>query len=309
MINLKTSGQPSAGGLSGFGFPGAGLPVGGFDFSASAMGFGMMPLQNLFAQTMNMMTVAMMSLMTQMMNQQVQLLGGGAFGGGGGLLSSPLSGFLGGPGDSSQNPLIPKANKSKGGRIPGGKHLYTKGRGMYHKGDPGCPTYAFENSPAGIKAAAQRGYACIDLDMQITKDGVPVCTHWSRPLQKDGFYDPMGKIGKKTKVSEMTLAEVMRLRNKDGQSRIYPVATMIGELKKHGIAGDFEAKDDNRFATDRIMGYLADLVRDAGITANLKSIRRGRRSDKILQKAQEHGFWARVALAKKGERKYLGYGS
>lgn len=284
----------------------------GRDFLAPSgfhAGAGSIPF--LFAQTVNLMSTAMLSLMTQMMTQQIQLLGGGAFGGQGGGLSqsSPLGGFLGVAGSSSLNPFAPGVKKPKGARIPGGKHLYSKGRGMYHKGDPGCPTYAFENSPAGIKAAAQRGYACIDLDMQITKDGVPVCTHWSRPLKKDGFYDPLGKIGKSTKVSDMTLAEVMRLRNKDGQSRIYPVATMVQELKKHGIAGDFEAKDDNRFATDRIMGYLADLVRDAGITANLKSIRRGRRSDKILEKAQEHGFWARIAKAKKGERKYLGYGS
>ncbi len=179
---------------------------------------------------------------------------------------------------------------------------------MFHKGAPGAPdTYAFENSPAGIAFAAKNGYASIDIDMQITKDGVPVATHWSQPLKKDGFYDPLGKLDKNTKVSEMTFAEVSRLRNKDGQSQIYSIATMIGHLKKHGIAGDFEAKDDKRFASDEVMGEIASLVRKAGIKANLKSIDRGARSDAILERAQEHGFWVRTAKAGNSKRKDIGY--
>ncbi len=262
----------------------------------TGFGSGMNSMQHLLSQAMS----VMMTLMTQMMAQQTALLGGGNFGNpAGNSQVSPLNDFLG----SSES----SASKTKGKRIPGGKSLY-KGRGMFHKGAPGAPnTYAFENSPAGIAFAAKNGYKSIDIDMQITKDGVPVATHWSQPMKKDGFYDPLGKLGKNKKVSDMTLAEVMRLRNKDGQSRIYPVSEMVKHLKKHGIAGDFEAKDDKRFATDRVMGHLADIVRGAGIKANLKSIYRGARSGKILKKAQEHGFYARVALAKKGQRKYWGY--
>lgn len=263
--------------------------------------FGMGAMQSLMMQTMNTMSMTMMALMNQMLAQQVAILGKGAFGRKGAKSPSPLGDFLGGG--------TPKANDKPGGaRIPGGKSLYA-GRGMFHKGAPGAPdTYAFENSPGGIAFAAKHGYKSIDIDMQITKDGVPVATHWSRPLQKDGFYDPLGKIGKNTKVSDMTLAEVTRLRNKDGQSRIYPVATMVQHLKKHGIAGDFEAKDDPRFASEKVMGYLADVVRQSGIKANLKSIYRGSRTDKILKEAQEQGFYVRIALAKKGQRKYWGYG-
>ncbi|MBX3172433.1 MAG: hypothetical protein KF760_33825 [Candidatus Eremiobacteraeota bacterium] len=198
------------------------------------------------------------------------------------------------------------ASPPSGARIPGGKSNYA--HGMFHKGAKGAPnTYAFENSPAGIKFAAEHGYSSIDIDMQITKDGVPVATHWSQPMQKDGFFDPEHKLKPNMKVSEMTLAEVMRLRNKDGRSQIYPVATMIGELKKHGIAGDFEAKDDPRFATNEMMGYLANLVRSSGIKANLKTIYRGPRSLKILEKAQQFGFWVRTADGGKGS-KDLGYG-
>lgn len=229
------------------------------------------------------------------------------FGGPGiGKFGSPLTDFLGGV--SLSSPLGSLGKSPKGERIPGGKSIYLGG--MFHKGEPGAPdTYAFENSPAGIEFAAKNGYTSIDIDMQITKDGVPVATHWSKPLEKDRFYDPEGKIKEGTKVSEMTLAEVMRLRNKDGQSQIYPMSTMIKELKKHGIAGDLEAKDDNRFATDEIMGQLADMVREAGIKANLKTINRGERSEKIVDAAQDHGFYVKIALPKDGDKRFRGYGS
>lgn len=193
-------------------------------------------------------------------------------------------------------------------RIPGGKDLYSQGKGMFHKGAPGAPdTYAFENSPEGIRWAAEHGYASIDIDMQITRDGVPVATHWSQPMEKDGFFDPEHKLNPGTKISEMTLSEVMRLRNEDGQSRIYPVSTMIGELKKNGIAGDLEAKDDARFATDPVMGQLAELVRSAGIKANLKSIDRGAQTWDILRAAQKHGFWVRTAEGNGKPRREFGY--
>jgi glycerophosphoryl diester phosphodiesterase family protein len=215
--------------------------------------------------------------------------------------------FLGGVG-SLFKPREPRATNTSGSRIPGGPELYDKG-GMYHKGAPGAPdTYAFENTPEGIKFAADHGYESIDLDMLITKDGVPVGTHYTEPMKKDGFYDPLRKLDQDTKVSEMTFAEVTRLRNEDGQSRIYPMTTMIEELKKNGIAGDLEAKDDSRFATDEVMGQLAGQVRDAGIRANLKSIDRGSRSFDNLESAQKHGFWVRTAAGNNRKGRHFGYG-
>ena len=302
--------------------PGGVFPGSGFGFgmpSVPGMDFGMASMQSLFTQSMTMMTVAMMGLMTQIMSQQISMLGGGTvFGANGGKQgASPLNAFLGGgapaaggkPGTGKFG-AAKAGGQPKGGRIPGGRSLYNKGRGMFHKGAPGAPnTYAFENSPAGIAFAAKHGYASIDLDMQLTKDGVPVNTHWSRPLKKDGFYDPLHKIPKNRKVSDMTLAEVMRLRNKDGRSRIFPISTMVNLLKKHGIAGDFEVKDA-RLGSDKMMGYLANLVRNAGIKANVKTIDRNPSvTERILHNAQEAGFWTRIALSPKaGHKKYWGYG-
>jgi len=217
------------------------------------------------------------------------------------MVGSPSTSF------GSLGSLANNGSSRPGEKIQGGKSNYA--HGMFHKGDKGAPnSYAFENSPAGIKFAADHGYSSIDIDMQITKDGVPVATHWSKPMSKDGFYDPEHKLSPNTKVSEMTLAEVMRLRNKDGQSRIFPVSTMLGELKKHGIAGDLEAKNDPRFATDEVMGHLADMVRQSGVKANLKSINYGPRSMQVLKEAQEQGFWVRTAQGAGKARRNIGYG-
>ncbi|CAN0411893.1 unnamed protein product, partial [Phaeothamnion confervicola] len=143
---------------------------------------------------------------------------------------------------------------------------------------------------------------------QITKHGVPLNTHWAQPMLKDGFYDPEHKLNPHTKISEMTLAEVSRLRNRDGESVIKTMSSQIGLLKKFGIAGDLEAKDDPRFATDKIMGGLADDVRSAGIKANLKTINYGQRSMNILREAQAEGFWVRTAEGAGKSEHDFGYG-
>ena len=193
-----------------------------------------------------------------------------------------------------------------GARIQGGPSLYK--HGMFHKGDKGAPnSYAFENSPQGIAFAAKHGFSSIDIDMQITKDGVPVATHWSKPMQKDGFYDPEHKLSPGKKISQMTLAEVMRLRNKDGQSRIFPLSTMLGELKKHNLGGDLEAKGDPRFASPQMMGQIADMVRKSGIKANLKTINYGPQSMRVIREAQRQGFWTRTAHGNGHGRQVFGY--
>lgn len=190
--------------------------------------------------------------------------------------------------------------------IQGGESLYE--HGMFHKGAPGAPdTYAFENSPAGIQFAAEHGYSSIDLDLQITKDGKVVATHWAQPMKKDDFFDPEHKLAPELKVSEMTLAEVSRLRNRDGQSQIYPIDVMIDRLKEHEIGGDFEAKKDGRFSSTEVMGYLADRVRQSGIQANLKTIDHGETSMSILQAAQVQGFWVRTAEGAGKKRRDYGY--
>mgnify|MGYP003508761739 FL=1 len=95
---------------------------------------------------------------------------------------------------------------------------YEKGK-LYHRS--GSNPYALENSPEGIRYAIRHGYSRIDLDLQVTKDGVVVATHTRDPLRDDkikgGFKDTSHTItDKKTEISEMTYAQVLKLKHSKG---------------------------------------------------------------------------------------------
>jgi len=66
-----------------------------------------------------------------------------------------------------------------------------------------------ENSPGSLQAAIDRGYWMIEVDVRCTKDGVPILQH-----------DPDFKrfYGNPGKVSEMTWAEISRLRATPGNN-------------------------------------------------------------------------------------------
>jgi len=100
----------------------------------------------------------------------------------------------------------------------------------YHRS--GSVPYAFEDSQDGVRYASSHGYDRIDLDLQLTKDGVVVVSHTPKPLGQDrilaGFYDTAGKItDHNITISELTFAEVSRLKHKDGY-RIYSLEYLIG---------------------------------------------------------------------------------
>ena len=82
---------------------------------------------------------------------------------------------------------------------------------------------------------------------------------------------------------------------------------MLGELKKHNLGGDLEAKGDPRFATPQMMGQIAEMVRNAGIPANLKTINYGPHSIQVIREAQKQGFWTRTAYGNGHERQVFGY--
>lgn len=111
--------------------------------------------------------------------------------------------------------------------------IATKDRFHRKSGQP----YAFENSLEGIDYAAAHGYKAIDIDTMVTKDGVLVGTHAWEPLSSGimgGFKDPQGKLKKDTRLSDMTLAEVRRLRHEDGY-RISTLEELIVHAKSKGI--------------------------------------------------------------------------
>lgn len=81
---------------------------------------------------------------------------------------------------------------------------------------PGQP-YHIANSRRGIRLAVAKGYKAIDLDAQVTRDGVLVNTHWLRPLLRDGFRAPKGsRISRFARVDRLTWEQVASLRTRDG---------------------------------------------------------------------------------------------
>lgn len=106
------------------------------------------------------------------------------------------------------------------------------------------PYYA-ENSKTGIAHAAKVGATGIDLDCHVTRDGVIVATHWPRPLLH-GFHDPLGKIAHHAHVGTLTVAEVQRLRTREGY-RIWTAVELLECSKTQGITPCFEVKEDARF--------------------------------------------------------------
>lgn len=73
-------------------------------------------------------------------------------------------------------------------------------RGLAHRGYPG--RYP-ENTLTGFQAACELGFAYLELDVQLSKDGVPVVMH---DFRVDRVTDGKGNV------KDMTIAELKRLR-------------------------------------------------------------------------------------------------
>ncbi len=172
-----------------------------------------------------------------------------------------------------------------------GKEL--EGR-MFHQKPRLRQTYAFENSPRGIEYAYKHKYTSIDLDMHISKDGVPVITHWHRPLLKDGFYDPQRKIAKNAQISSLTYAEIRRLRNRDRKSQIYSLEYMCKLLKKRKLNLSLEIKSPR--ATYEQLDKITTILNNNGIKAYVKANARYKSMDIMLGEARDTGYWTRGTL-------------
>lgn len=160
---------------------------------------------------------------------------------------------------------------------------------------------ALENSVQGVQDAASHGYKSIDIDTQVTKDGVIVATHWSMPLLRDGFYDPEGQIGKNTRVDQMTYAQVSRLKNTYGPYQIISLADMINVLASNNMNLSFELKAPN--ASRSLLPQVASELNAAGVKAYVKGAISIPGMDNALGYARQLGFWTRGTLGSQGWKK------
>ena len=131
-----------------------------------------------------------------------------------------------------------------------------------------------ENSARGIRRAKRLRKKSIDLDMQITKDGVIVGTHWALPMVHDGFFDPLGKIGRHTPVSELAWAQVSRLRavTRGRVYRIHRIEELLAACERYGRVALLEPKGDRRFRIDAPWQHIALVADDLGATVSVRAL-------------------------------------
>ena len=127
-----------------------------------------------------------------------------------------------------------------------------------------------ENSVRGIRRAARRGYDAIDLDLQITSDGVIVGTHWGRPMVHDGFHDPEGKIPRYRPVKRLRWAQVHRLVA--GRYRIQRIERLLRACARRGFVALLEPKGDPRFELDWPWQHIAAVAEDCGATVSVRAL-------------------------------------
>lgn len=148
-------------------------------------------------------------------------------------------------------------------------------KGIFHKAH-GVP-YHFENSFRGIIYAARRGFRRIDLDLNMTQDGVIVDTHWLRPMLHDGFFDRTGKmVNKQLAVNQMTWADgprcIRHLRTKDGYE-IRSLEQALHKCAQEGIDPKLEPKADHRFENAATWVPVKALCNELGLHVSAYTLR------------------------------------
>lgn len=146
--------------------------------------------------------------------------------------------------------------------------------------DPRVTTYAMENSPAGIRYAASAGYRSVDIDVNVTKDGVAVASHFN-DLSVEGFG--------KGKISDRNYKDIDQLKSRDGH-KIYTVEQVIKLLADNNLNMSLEVK------ASRVVGQLPKITTALNkykVKAIVKADADLRHLDTALSKARDYGFWTR----------------
>lgn len=135
----------------------------------------------------------------------------------------------------------------------------------------GVPYYLL-NSIRGLRAARRLRKTRADRDLQITRDGVIVVTHWVRPLTPHGprghdvFIDPLRRLSRDRTIASMTWDEVSRLRTRRGAYRINRLSTDIAEAGRLRMGLVLEPKTtDVRWQDPDLWRRIRDEATAAGV--------------------------------------------
>jgi hypothetical protein len=109
-----------------------------------------------------------------------------------------------------------------------------------------------ENSRQGVAEALGKHYDSIDFDLNKDAQGIIQVTHWQRPLERDHFTDPEGKVAKNAEIRHMNSAVVARLRALT-HGKIYkiePASVLVPYANGKGLKGRLECKPGNKWTVD-----------------------------------------------------------
>lgn len=142
--------------------------------------------------------------------------------------------------------------------------------GIYHRDRP---FKHIENNPRGALLAKRAGDQALDVDLQMTRDGVIVACHDGQPLHY-GFFDPLGRIHRDAKIRDLTWAQVSRLHCRTGFRlyRIHRVEGMLRACKRRGRVMLVEPKADDRFALEWPWQYIAEEAEARGTTISGRAL-------------------------------------
>lgn len=149
-----------------------------------------------------------------------------------------------------------------------------------------------ENSVAGVRRARRRGDPAIDIDLQITADGVIVACHDNQPLLH-GFHDPLGRLPRDMKISEHPWAQVRRLVAFTG-GRAYPIRRIeriFRACHRYGRIAVVEPKANRDFGLNWPWQHMALAADDLGCTVSVRALRELHGAEHVAA-ARRNGFQA-----------------
>lgn len=169
--------------------------------------------------------------------------------------------------------------------------------------------YRAGNSLRGVRRARAAGYLGIDLDLNVTKDGIVVVTHWDRPGLREGFTAP--GVPRTAKISNLTWAQVKTLTTRDGY-RIQRLETILAECARLGIVACLEPKPGPGWTSASRWKHIREAADQAHATVQVTTVvggaTRTRAVDAVARRAGFPGWhkpkarpavWPPPAAAKK----------
>lgn len=135
--------------------------------------------------------------------------------------------------------------------------------------------YRLANSIRGLDAAVRRGYSAVDLDQQVSADGVMHCAHYDE-VRKNGDFrwdsETGPRVARGEKISELSSAQIARLVSSSDGFRIQPTTRMLSEAKARRLRVELEAKASRKLERPQTWVPVLAHAREEGVRVQVKTL-------------------------------------